>query len=352
VGFGYSFLIPATGDRVPCVYVENGRVVGLDPKDPIQVSYTKPFPDEPTGAANPSLLKMKPSHGHDQTIVNGISRIGYMKGGAAARWKDEDMADTITRKAVGFLERQSKEQPFFLYFGSQDIHVPRVPHARFVGKTGMGPRGDSIASLDWCVGEIVAALQRRGLEQNTLIVFSSDNGPVIDDGYQDEAVEKLGTHKPWGPLRGGKYSTYEAGTRVPMIVRWPARVKPRVSPALVCQMDWYASLAALTGQKLEAGAAPDSENLLPAFLGEKEMGRRWLVEAAGGRALREGNWKYIRPNRGAARNQTGNELGNAEGAQLFDLSTDLGETRNLAAVQPERVERMEAMLRRMEQAPR
>ena len=149
IGFDHCFLIPATGDRVPCVFVEDRRVVGLDPADPIQVSYDKPIGNEPTGRDHPELLKMHPSHGHDQTIVNGVSRIGYMAGGKSARWVDEDIADTITAKAVQFIE-QNKAQPFFLYFSTHDIHVPRMPHPRFAGKSGMGPRGDVILQLD-CV---------------------------------------------------------------------------------------------------------------------------------------------------------------------------------------------------------
>ncbi len=143
VGFDYSFIIPATGDRVPCVYVENGRVVGLDPKDPIRVRYGAPVGDEPTGAKDPELLTLKPSHGHADTIVNGISRIGFMAGGRAARWKDEDMADELTRRAVAFVEK-NKGRPFFLYFATHDVHVPRAPHPRFRGKSGCGVRGDVI----------------------------------------------------------------------------------------------------------------------------------------------------------------------------------------------------------------
>ncbi len=107
--------------------------------------------DEPTGKDHPELLKVHPSHGHDMTIVNGISRIGYMAGGRAARWVDEDIADTVTGKAKAFIE-QNKARPFFLYFSTHDIHVPRVPHARFAGKSGLGPRGDVILQLDSCVG--------------------------------------------------------------------------------------------------------------------------------------------------------------------------------------------------------
>src|SRR5690606_22514428 len=123
----------------------------------------------------------------------------------AARWVDEDIADTITAKAVQFIEKH-QDQPFFLYFSTQDIHVPRVPHPRFAGKSGLGPRGDVILQLDWCVGEIMQTLDSLQLTDNTLVIFTSDNGPVVDDGYQDMAVEKLGEHQPAGPFRGGKYS--------------------------------------------------------------------------------------------------------------------------------------------------
>jgi len=220
LGFTYSYIMAATGDRVPCVYVENHRVVNLDPTDPIRVDYNHKIGDWPTGQENPELLKMKHSHGHDMTIVNGVGRIGWMTGGKAALWKDEDMADVFTRQAVQFIENSHKNaQPFFLYFATHNIHVPRVPHPRFVGKSGLGPRGDAILEFDWQVGEVLKTLDRLGLTNNTLVLLSSDNGPVVDDGYQDEAVEKLNGHKPAGALRGGKYSAFEAGTRVPLLVR-------------------------------------------------------------------------------------------------------------------------------------
>lgn len=137
IGFDYEFLIPATVDRVPCVFIENGRVVGLDPNDPITVNYKHKVGNEPTGAENPELLKLRPSHGHDNTIVNGISRIGWMTGGKSALWVDEDIADTIAEKATQFIAAH-KDEPFFLYMGTNDVHVPRVPHPRFAGKSGLG----------------------------------------------------------------------------------------------------------------------------------------------------------------------------------------------------------------------
>jgi arylsulfatase A-like enzyme/type 1 glutamine amidotransferase len=354
IGFDYSFIMPATGDRVPTVYVENGRVVGLDPADPIRVSYQDRIGEGPTGRTDPDRLKMHPSAGHDQTIVNGISRIGYMSGGRAALWTDEEMADTFTRRAVRFLE-EHRSEPFFLYFATHDPHVPRVPHPRFAGTTGLGPRGDAIAELDACVGEIVAALDRLGLASNTLVVFTSDNGPVVDDGYRDEAVTRLGRHRPAGPLRGGKYSKFEAGTRVPFIVRFPGRVTPGTSSALVSQVDFVASFAAWLGRPLARGDAPDSEDLMAALLGAARAGRKTLVEQAGGLALREGTWKYIEPSEGRAVNEeTKTELGNAPAPQLYDLAADLGETRNLAPAHPDRVAQMQERLRqiRARTAPR
>ncbi|MDX2030245.1 MAG: arylsulfatase [Blastocatellia bacterium] len=347
IGFDYSFIMAATGDRVPTVYVENRRVVGLDPADPIRVRYDAPIGDWPTGKGRPDLLKMRPSHGHDMTIVNGISRIGYMTGGVAALWKDEDMADVFASRAIAFIEK-NRARPFFLYFATHDPHVPRVPHPRFVGKSGMGPRGDAILQMDWAAGEILAALDRLKLAGDTLVIFTSDNGPVVDDGYIDQAVEKLGDHRPAGPLRGGKYSNFEAGTRVPFLVRWPRRIRPGVSNALVSQIDLFASLASFTGQTPGANAAPDSENVLPALLGRSKTGRTALVAQAGVLSLRLGAWKYIEPSsRPKLARETNTELGNDTVDQLYDLATDLGETTNLAARHPERVREMKARLQQI-----
>lgn len=352
IGFDYSFIMAATGDRVPTVYLENRRVVGLDASDPIAVSYDAPVGTWPTGKDHPELLKLHPSHGHDQTIVNGISRIGYMTGGKAALWTDEEMADAFTKKAVAFIESH-KDRPFFLYFATHDPHVPRLPHPRFAGKTPLGPRGDAIVEADWSVGEVLKTLDRLNLAANTLVIFTSDNGPVVDDGYKDDAVAKLGAHRPAGPLRGGKYSTFEGGTRVPWIVRWPERVKSGTSPALVCQVDLVASFAALVKQPLADADGPDSFDMLAALLGQSRTGRAELVEAAGGRALRQGTWKYIEPNNGRKINpETNTELGNDPVPQLYDLATDLGETRNIAGAQPDRVKAMAARLAEIRQAGR
>ena len=347
IGFDECFIMPATGDRVPCVYVENHRVAGLDPKDPIRVKYDGPLDDQPTGKTHPQLLKLKPSHGHDMTIVNGISRIGYMSGGKAALWRDETMADTFTGRAASFLRRNAR-QPFFLYFCTHDIHVPRAPHQRFSTSSPMGPRGNAIAELDWCVGKIVQELERLKLIDNTLVVVTSDNGAVVDDGYQDEAVERLGAHRPNGPLRGGKYSNFEGGTRVPFLVHWPARVKPGVSDALISQVDLLRSFAELTGGGPEPDGGPDSENVLPALLGESRNGRQLLVEQASVLSLRDGSWKYVTPSKSPKVNQnTNTEMGTDPEPQLYDLASDLGETKNVAPQHPDRVQRMAETLHKI-----
>ena len=130
-----------------------------------------------------------------------------------------------------------------MYFATNDVHVPRFPHERFRGKNPMGLRGDAIVQFDWSVGQILETLDKLGLSENTLIILSSDNGPVVDDGYQDRAEELLNGHSPAGPLRGNKYSAFEGGTRIPAIVRWPKKItQPQVSDVLVSQIDWLASL--------------------------------------------------------------------------------------------------------------
>lgn len=338
IGFDYSCLIAATNDRVPTVYVENGTVVGLDPDDPIAVSYEKNFPGEPTALTHPELQKMEWAHGHNNSVINGIPRIGYMRGGENARWKDEAMADYFVGKVKSFLN-ESKDEPFFLYYGLHQPHVPRAPHARFAGATSMGPRGDAILEADWCVGELIKELKVLGLLENTLIIFSSDNGPVLNDGYKDRAAELIGNHQPCDGLRGGKYSLYDGGTHVPFLVYWKGKIQSDVSPALVCQLDIFASLAGLVGNPFEGEL--DSQNLLPALLGKSNEGRHELVvEANGKMAFRMEEWAMIPPYKGPKQNLTGNELGNAENFSLYNLTTDQGQNLDLASVHVEELERL------------
>ena len=344
-GFDRTFIMAATGDRVPTVYVADGQVVGLDPADPIEVSYKAPFPGLPTGIANRSELKMDWSHGHNMAVINGVGRIGFMKGGVKALWKDENMSVDFAREAVKFIH-DSKDKPFFLYFALHSIHVPRVPNPRFVGKTTMGPRGDAILETDWQVGEVLRTLEELKLAENTLVIFTSDNGPVIDDGYKDEAVQKLGVHKPAGPFRGGKYSLFEGGTRMPTVARWPARIKPgQVSDALISQVDFPRTFAHIAGKDAPVGDFPDSTELTATLTGESQTGRAFIIEHSGRLAIRSGPWKLIPQGKGAKKfDNTNTETGNLPAVQLYDLSKDPGEKENVAAQNPDIVTKLAEQL--------
>src|SRR5690606_34782881 len=159
--------MPATLDRVPTVLIENRRVMNLDPADPIRVDYKAKVGDEPTGAEHPEQLKFKGDPEHSNTIVNGISRIGYMSGGKAARWKDEDLTDQSVGKAVDFVTAR-KGEPFCLCSAMNGPHVPRGPHPRLLGTSGMGPRGDTIVQFDWTVGALIDKLAELGIADDTL----------------------------------------------------------------------------------------------------------------------------------------------------------------------------------------
>lgn len=339
VGYDYSFIQAATNDRVPCIFIENGVGVNLDPADPLTVSYKHNFPGEPTGKDNPELLRMHPSVGHGGSIVNGVPRIGFQKGGRSAQWKDEDMAELFLDKAVGFV-KENKENTFFLYYGLHQPHVPRVPNERFAGKSGMGPRGDVILEADWCVSEFLKTLDELGLAENTLVIFTSDNGPVLDDGYQDRAVELVGDHTIAGPYRGGKTSLYDGGTCIPFMLRWPAQVKPGVSDALVCQMDLLASLAALVGQTYPDKT--DSQNTLNVFLGKSADGRKELVtEGMFNYAFRQGDWVMIPPYPDLYGDpEEAAFVGFSNGYQLYNVKEDVGQQVNLAEKEPRRLRRM------------
>ncbi len=356
IGFDYSFIFPATNDRVPCVYIDQDKVSGLDTNDPIAISYGKenPFPGIPSGRENPDMLNMRYSHGHDGTIVNGISRIGYMRGGNSALWKDEEMAERFLDKAVSFVS-DNKENPFFLYYAFHQPHVPRVPSERFRGSTGLGPRGDVIAEMDWCVGRMIKALDEHGLRKNTIVIFSSDNGPVLDDGYKDKAVELCGSHKPAGPLRGGKYSKFDGGTRVPFIMRWPDRITPGRSSNMICHVDFLASFASLANVELPENAAPDSLDLMEAMIDPEAQGRHELIAEGMNHAtiLHQGTLAFIPPRNGPAINKNTNiELGNSDKPQLYDLSEDIGQKSNIAAENQETVKKMNARLEELLRTPR
>ena len=351
IGFDYSFLLPSTNDRVPCVYLLGHRVLNLDPNDPLFVGRSKKEVDRPGSTAYPdgkqdpeAMTYYRSSHGHNNSVINGIGRIGYMAGGKAALWDDETMADVYVERARAYIA-ENKDAPFFLFFSSQDIHVPRGPHPRFHGKTKLGYRGDAMVQFDWCTGEIMKALEEHGISDNTIVIFSSDNGPVYDDGYDDGTTVKTsskeadGGHDGSGIWRGGKYQIYEGGTRVPFIVRWPARIKPGVSDALVNQVDFLASFAALLKLELPEDEARDSRNTLAALLGDDEGGLPFMIEESRStRALRVGSWKYI---------AHGKSRGKPARGSLYNLASDPSEADNVVSKYPEKAAAMADQLKRL-----
>lgn len=361
IGFDYSHIIPATVDRVPSVWIENGRVVGLDPADPIEVSYLRNLGDGPTGLERPDLLQQGADQQHSGVIINGISRIGYMRGGKSARFKDEELTSTVVRRAVAFLERQ-QGRPFFLSVGLFEPHVPRVAEPPFVRTSESGVRGDVIQQMDWATGEILQALERLKLAENTLVIFTSDNGPVLFDGYRDRAVEDLNGHRPAGELRGWKYLVYEGACRVPLIARWPARIKPRVSDQLFSLVDLYATLAKISGGAGDARSAPDSLDLSRVLLGETRENLRdhtVLHGLSNTLALRQGPWKYIPANAttpasgmGSGANPTDARFAENRIPEplLFHLATDPGETTNVIARHPQVAEELRRRLQALTQS--
>lgn len=340
VGFDYSFLIPATGDRVPCVYVEDHKVVNYDPADPIQISFGKNTIDAPTWKTHPELVR--PDHRdpvqeiRGGAIINGICRIGFMTGGRAALWQDDAIADTLVGKANSFIKK-NKHKPFMLYLATHDVHAPIAPNPRFLGTSQMGRRGDTVQQFDWCVGAVMQTLKEQGLDQNTLVIVSSDNG---GDGVYGEQERQYG-QKLNGPLRGYKCTGYEGGVREPFVAYWPDKIKPgSTNNQIVALVDCLATIAAITGQKLDGNAGPDSFNILPTLMDPEKSVRDHIItqgevvsHPACARAIRVGKWKLL--------TQESNKKFKPE---LYDLDADLGESANLAAEHPDIVGKLTSMI--------
>lgn len=350
IGFDYSFLLPSTNDRVPCVYLENHRVVNYDPNDSIFVGRKPEQVNRPGSTEYPDGLKNREAmtyyestHGHENSVINGIGRIGYMSGGKKALWNDETMADEFVKQATKYI-KSNKDKPFFMYYSAQDIHVPRAPHPRFQGKTELSYRGDAMVQFDWAVGEIMNTLEEMGIAENTIVIFSSDNGPVYDDGYDDGTTVETSKeevdrgHDGSGIYRGGKYQVYEGGTRVPFIVSWPAKIKAGQSDAMVNQVDLLGSFANLLGINLATEEGIDSRDMLSTFLGDSKEGLPFMIEEAGrSRALRKGQWKYI--------TVMENDRRGPQNHELYDLEKDPGEQNNIIGEHPEIAAEMEKELR-------
>lgn len=323
IGFDEFFGFPATNDRIPTVFIRDHRVLNLDPGDPLEYTFQAPAePDSPL-----------------KRFSSGGQRIGWVSGGKAAQWKDTELTDTFTREAIAFLERNQKN-PFFLYYSPQNVHAPAIPNPRFAGSSGLGKRADTLVELDASVGELMKTLERLKLAENTLVIFSSDNGAYV--------IDEMG-HRPNGPWRGEKSQLWEGGHRGPLIARWPAQIPPGVSDELVSLIDLPATAAAIVGAKLAADAAPDSFNLLPTLLGKNNPHPRdhlILMSGKGDLAIRQGNWKYIPDLKTANGWKSPGKKDEAGAAKpgLFNLKNDQAEVSNLNAKEPEISKRLAALL--------
>ena len=311
-GFDEFFGITASLDMAPYIYIHNDHFVG-----------------EATG------YLPKTSH--------------YREGPIAPGFKMEEVLPTITDKTVEFIGSQTPEKPFFIYMALTAPHTPIVPAARFKGKNSLGPYGDFCEQVDWCVGEVLKALAEKGVAENTIVVFTSDNGCAPYIGVKD--LEKKG-HFPSYIYRGYKSDIFEGGHRIPFLVRWPAKIKPGgVSDEIVCLTDLMATCAAITGDTLPDNAGEDSDNILPAFLGEKlakPIREATVHHSIGGYfAIRQGKWK-LEMCRGSGGWGNPNEkkaktLG-LPPVQLYDMSVDAVERKNVAAEHPEVVGRLKKLL--------
>jgi arylsulfatase A-like enzyme len=274
LGFDWFYGLPTVSSHSPFVLMENDRVLGLDPADPLVhggTPPTQPFPEKNL-TANP------------------------VSGGRAAHalYRDEELGTHFAAKAVAWLH-EKKSAPFFLLFSTPHIHHPFTPHPRFHGTSEAGRYGDFIHELDWMVGELLRTLDELKLADRTLVLFTSDNGAMLNDGGQ--AAWRAG-HRPNGDLLGFKFGAWEGGHRVPFIARWPGRIPAgTTSSALVANVDLLATVAVLVRRPLASADAPDSFNLLPALLGDSPRPiRDHLVIAPFSPkllALRSGDWVYL-----------------------------------------------------------
>jgi arylsulfatase A-like enzyme len=354
LGFDHYFGNPVVSSFPPYVWVEDHRVVGLDPADPLVYGGNCPtewFPEK---------------------TMRGMSGAKA----AHALYRDEELATTVSAKSNAWI-RDHKDSPFFLYLATPLIHHPFTPGPRFKGTSQCGLYGDFVQEFDWMVGEVMHTLDDLKLADNTLVIFTSDNGGMLNLGGQ--AAWKMGHHIN-GDLLGFKFDAWEGGHREPFIARWPGHIEPgSISDQLICHVDMLATLAAVTGYTLKPDDAPDSFNVLPALVGKPSTPiRNFMVFAPNKETnlgLRLDHWDYIGAQGGGGWNdKSGHLLGgpaalqftgeknsdiangkikpDAPRVQLYNMTDDLRETTNVAADHPEIVKRMAERLKEIEQNPR
>ncbi len=353
LGFDYYFGVPKVNSGFPYVYVENDHIVGYDPNDPL-VYGKEPFSPTPTF----------PEEAGRKTL-NKFS--GALE--AHKMYDDERTATLLTEKAIGWIN-EHKEKPFFLYFPTTNIHHPYTPNPRFKGSSQCGLYGDFIHELDWMVGELLKCLEENGLTENTLVVFTSDNGGMLNKASM---LTWEAGHRQNGDLLGFKFGAWEGGHRIPFIARWPGKIKASsVSDQLICNVDMLPTFASLTNQRIEKDQVCDGMNILPVLFSDSAtLHRDHLILApfkGKNLAVRKGKWMYIgaqgdggfgfNPKQHAkggpgAVTYSGRENSDIENgkvkedappAQLYNMEEDVEETTNLYNQYPEVVKEMEAIL--------
>ena len=354
LGFDYYFGIPQVNSGPPFVYVENHNVVGYDPEDPFVYG-------------EKSVTQEWPAKGW-QAEFGGAKK-------AHTLYRDDNIGTTLKDKSIEWMNEvhtTKPEAPFFLYLATTNIHHPFTPAPQFVGASKCGRYGDFIHELDWMVGEVLAALDNMGIADNTLVIFTSDNGGMLNQGGQDawEAGHRLN-----GDLLGAKFGAWEGGHRIPMITKWPGKIPANsTSDQLISQVDLLATFASIVGSILEKGKNYDSVDQLEAFTGNPEsMVRDHLIISPNWPShlvVRKDNWVYIdAQDEGGFR---GKEIGehtlggaaalkltgylnsdvldgeirkDAPPAQLYNLSNDLAQTTNVYLQHPEVVKELRQLLK-------
>jgi arylsulfatase A-like enzyme len=358
LGFDYAFTAPVVNSAPPYVFVENDKVFGGDPNDPLV------YLGRNAGNKVTPITPLTKEHGN---------RVGNMFGGAKEAHKtynDFTLGTTLAERASNWITEQPAGKPFFLYLSTTNIHHPFTPAPQFQGTSECGLYGDFVHELDWMVGKILKTLDDKGVADNTLVIFTSDNGGMFNHGGQ--TAFKMG-HRVNGDLLGFKFGGWEGGHRVPFIARWPGNIKPgTVSKQLISGVDMMATLAAVTGQELKDGQGEDSVNILPALTGDPTAPvRETLVitpHKSSNMVVRKGKWVYIGaqgsggfrggPGSHAAGGpvcasfvgsinsdfENGKYKADAPPAQLYDLEADPSQTKNLYNEQPEVAKSMKALL--------
>ncbi|WP_442512195.1 sulfatase family protein [Novipirellula sp. SH528] len=359
LGFDYYFGVPVVNSAPPYVFVENDTVVGMTADDPIVYLGRK------AGEKATPITPLTREHG---------ARVGNWFGGAKAAHKlynDFELGTELAKRATEWIGERG-DDPFFMYLATTNIHHPFTPHPRFQGTSQCGLYGDFIHELDWIVGEVVNSLEAKGVADNTLIIFTSDNGGMFNHGGQHAFKDG---HRQNGDLLGFKFGVWEGGHRIPFIAKWPGKIHPNtVSDQLISNLDMLATLAAITGQDVEPAQLADSVNILPALVTDTETPVRdhlvLLPRYATHVSVRKGKWMYI-PKQGAGGftkdpgehaaggaicaayvgnvnsdfDASGKYKPDSPTAQLYDLEADVNQTRNLYTSHPEVVQQMAALLK-------